>query len=239
MKNYLIRIVKKFLRMYSFLIEVLKFGEVSSFAYAQEGEDMVLSRIFSDKNKGFYVDVGAHHPMRFSNTYSFYKRRWHGINIEPNPDFFNFFTRYRPRDINLNCGIAKEKGNLEYYMFDEPALNTFDGEVLKSRILNTPYKHTKTIYIDVMPLADLLEQHMPDDVKIDFLSIDVEGLDLEVIKSNDWQKYRPSWVLVEQLKLEDIEDLDFEIHHHMKSNGYVLFAKTFNTLFYKDKSISV
>lgn len=210
-----------------------------SLSYSQEGEDMVLSRIFSDQGKGFYVDVGAHHPMRFSNTYSFYKRGWQGVNIEPNPDSFNLFTKYRPRDINLNCGIAREKGNLEYYMFDEPALNTFDGEVLKSRILNTPYKHTKTIDIDVLPLVDVLMQHVPDGTKIDFLSIDVEGLDLEVIKSNDWHKYRPSWVLVEQLNLQDIENLDFEIHHYMKSINYVLFAKTFNTLFYKEKSISV
>lgn len=208
-------------------------------SFSQEGEDMVLSRIFNDKNTGFYVDVGAHHPMRFSNTYSFYKRGWQGINIEPNPDSFHLFTKYRPRDINLNCGIARNKGHLEYYMFDEPALNTFDGEVLKSRILNTAYKHTQTLNVEVSPLVDVLKQHVPNDFKIDFLSIDVEGLDLEVIKSNDWAKYRPSLVLVEQLDLEDIEDLDFELHHYMKSIDYVLFAKTFNTLFYKSKTVSV
>lgn len=208
-----------------------------SLSFSQEGEDMVLSRIFSDKRTGFYVDVGAHHPMRFSNTYSFYKRGWRGINIEPNPDSFNLFARHRSRDINLNYGIAREIGNLKYYMFNEPALNTFDGEIFKSRISNTPFKHTKTINIDVLPLADVLKQYIPDGLNIDFLSVDVEGLDLDVIKSNDWQKYRPSCVLVEQLNLKDIENLDFEIHHFMKSIGYVLFAKTFNTLFYQESSI--
>ena len=206
-------------------------------SYAQEGEDIVLKRIFSGQSTGFYVDVGAHHPMRFSNTYSFYKLGWSGINIEPNPNSFNLFTKYRSRDINLNYGIAKNKGNLEYYMFDEPALNTFDSEVLNNRKTNTYYKHTKTIHIDVMPLADMLKLHIPNDIKVDFLSIDVEGLDLEVLISNDWQKYRPNWVLVEQLNLKDIEHLDFETHHYMKSVGYVLFAKTFNTLFYKDLSV--
>jgi hypothetical protein len=97
-------------------------------SYAQEGEDIVLKRIFGGQSTGFYVDVGAHHPMRLSNTYSFYKLGWRGINIEPNPDSFNLFTKYRSKDINLNCGIALDKGNLEYYMFDEPALNTFDSE---------------------------------------------------------------------------------------------------------------
>jgi hypothetical protein len=88
-----------------------------------------------------------------------------------------------------------------------------------------------------MPLADVLARNIPDSLEIDFLSIDVEGLDLEVIKSNDWKKYRPKWVLAEQLNLNDIENLDFEIHHFMRSVGYILFAKTFNTLFYKDPSI--
>lgn len=206
-------------------------------SYSQEGEDLVLSRIFSNKGSGFYVDIGAHHPKRFSNTYKFYKAGWQGINVEPNPDFFHLFIKHRPKDTNLNCGVAKEKGNLEYFMFDESALNTFNREVLNDRLENTPYKHLHTINIDVKPLAKLLKEHVPTNVKIDFLSIDVEGLDLEVIKSNDWEFFRPTWVLVEQLNLENIENLDFEIHHYMKSVGYNLFAKTLNTLFYKDMSI--
>lgn len=232
-KNYLFQLLLTTIRN----IRNFYFDGFAIKSYAQEGEDIVLKRIFSGQSTGFYVDVGAHHPMRFSNTYSFYKLGWSGINIEPNPNSFNLFTKYRSRDINLNYGIAKNKGNLEYYMFDEPALNTFDAEVLNNRKTNTHYKHTKTIHIDVMPLADMLQQHIPNGIKVDFLSIDVEGLDLEVLISNDWQRYRPNWVLVEQLNLKDIEHLDFETHHYMKSVGYVLFAKTFNTLFYKDLSV--
>ena len=232
-KNYLFQLLLTTIRN----IRNFYFDGFAIKSYAQEGEDIVLKRIFSGQSTGFYVDVGAHHPMRFSNTYSFYKLGWSGINIEPNPNSFNLFTKYRSRDINLNYGIAKNKGNLEYYMFDEPALNTFDDEVLNNLKTNTNYKHTKTIHIDVMPLADMLKQHIPNGIKVDFLSIDVEGLDLEVLISNDWQRYRPNWVLVEQLNLKDIEHLDFETHHYMKSVGYVLFAKTFNTLFYKDLSV--
>lgn len=204
------------------------------FSFSQEGEDMVLSRIFSGKNKGFYVDVGAHHPMRFSNTYHFYKLGWKGINIEPNPDAINLFKKYRPRDNNLNCGVAKNKDSIEYFMFDEPALNTFDVDVLNDRLSETSYKHIKTIKIDVVPLMDIFKQYVSQGAEIDFLTVDVEGLDLEVLMSNDWGKYRPHWVLAEQLNLENIENLDFELHRYMKSIGYVLFAKTFNTLFYKN-----
>jgi FkbM family methyltransferase len=219
------------------------FGGIFDFyaikTYSQEGEDLVLRRIFANKKSGFYVDVGAHHPNRFSNTYIFYKQGWQGINIEPNPEMFGLFKKYRARDINLNYGVALKAGKLKYCMFDEPALNTFDSEMLTRRISDTPYKHKKTIVVEVKSLRNLLKLNISKNKKIDFLSVDVEGLDLEVLKSNDWSVFRPDWVLVEQLNMQDIENLNFEIHHYMKSLNYVLFAKTFNTLFYKDKTISL
>jgi FkbM family methyltransferase len=234
MKILLTRVVKKIFSVFCRVYEVLRFGEMSSIAYAQEGEDMVLKRIFSNQVDGFYVDIGAHHPIRFSNTYNFYKRGWAGINIEPNPDSFRLFGKYRKRDINLNYGIAKVNGVLKYHMFDEPALNTFDAAVLKSRENNTNCKYIKSVDIKVVSLKEVLNDVMPPNKKIDFLTVDVEGLDLEVLQSNDWVKFRPRWVLVEQLNLADIESLDFEIHHYMKFLNYALFAKTYNTLFYKE-----
>ena len=225
------------LKRYLSKIKARLFDNYAINSYAQEGEDIILQRIFAGKKNGFYVDVGAHHPQRFSNTNKFYSQGWRGINVEPNPDVINLFKKYRPDDINLNCGVAIDKGSLNYYMFDEPALNTFDDGVLKSRIADTSYKHLKTVSIEVRPLADLLRQHASKDKVIDFLTVDVEGFDLEVLQSNDWLNYRPNWVLVEQLNLDDIENLNFEIHQYMKSLNYVLFAKTFNSLFYKDKTV--
>jgi hypothetical protein len=74
-------------------------------SYAQEGEDMVLRRIFEDQPLGFYVDVGAHHPVRFSTTYFFYRRGCRGINIDATPGSMDAFRRLRPRDINLEVAI--------------------------------------------------------------------------------------------------------------------------------------
>ena len=74
-------------------------------SYSQEGEDMVLYRIFEKQKSGFYVDIGAYHPKRFSNTYFFYKRGWRGINIEPNPEAIKLFKKYRVGDINLEMGV--------------------------------------------------------------------------------------------------------------------------------------
>ena len=99
--------------------------------YSQEGEDMILRRIFEGQENGFYIDVGAHHPRRFSNTYYFYKQGWRGINIEPNPDALKAFNSDRPKDINLQLGVSDAASILKYYYFDEPALNTFDSSIVK------------------------------------------------------------------------------------------------------------
>jgi FkbM family methyltransferase len=201
-------------------------------SYSQEGEDMILHRIFADKPRGFYVDVGAHHPRRFSNTYFFYKRGWCGINIEPNPDAFRLFQSDRARDTNLQLGVSNSKGRITYYQFDEPALNTFDSEIVNSRLANTQYKLKSTSEVDVERLDQVLSNYLPAETQIDFLSIDVEGFDFAVLKSNDWERYRPKYVLVEVLdsSLEDV--MGGEIFEFMKSQQYVLFAKTYNTLFF-------
>jgi FkbM family methyltransferase len=205
-------------------------------SYSQEGEDLLLSRIFAGQTTGFYVDVGAHHPHRFSNTQLFYERGWSGINIEPNPDGIHAFRSARPRDINLELGISDQPASLTYYYFDDPALNTFDAAIAKSRESQTPYRIIKTMPVQVERLGDVMEKHLPAGTTIDFLSIDVEGRDFAVLQSNDWNRFRPSWVLVEALGTTLEEVMESEIARFMKSNRYILFAKTYNTLFFQSRT---
>jgi len=195
---------------------------------------MILRRLLESKECGFYVDVGAHHPRRFSNTYFFYKRGWSGINIEPNHDILAAFQATRSRDINLQLGVSDSKGSITYYSFDEPALNTFDEEIVKSRLTNTQYKLIGKHDVPVERLDHILAMYLPPNTQIDFLSIDVEGFDFLVLKSNDWECYRPKYVLVEALdsSLEDL--MRGEIFEFMKRQQYMLFAKTYNTLFFVD-----
>jgi FkbM family methyltransferase len=201
-------------------------------SYSQEGEDMVLRRIFSNKEHGFYVDVGAHHPQRFSNTYGFYRRGWRGINIEPNPDGWSAFRRERKRDINLQVGISDHAGTLKYYMFDDPALNSFDAELTASRLASTPFRLLGIKEIAVERLEDILNKYLPAGQEVDFLSIDVEGLDMAVLRSNDWNAFRPRYVLVESLDTSLESAIQGEIYLFMKTWGYELFAKTYNTLIF-------
>jgi len=203
-------------------------------SYSQEGEDMVLHRIFEDRDHGFYVDVGAHHPSRFSNTCFFYRRGWRGINIEPNPEAISLFMKERKRDINLQLGVSNVEGRLTYYKFDEPALNTFDPDIVNLRLADTSYKLLTTCKIKVERLDQILSTNLPVDTAIDFLSIDVEGLDLQVLTSNDWKRFRPRYVLAEALKTTLEDAIHSDICSYMKEQKYVLFAKTYNTLFFKD-----
>jgi FkbM family methyltransferase len=202
-------------------------------SYSQEGEDMILKRIFSDKSNGFYVDVGAHHPRRFSNTYIFYKLGWRGINIDPNPDAIHAFELDRKHDINLQCGVSEKSESLTYYFFDDPALNSYDVGLVEDRLANTPYKIVGQRNIKVERLDSILNKHLPKDVEIDFLSIDAEGLDFEVLKSNNWDLFRPACVLVESLDSSLEKVIQGEIFLFMKARGYGLFARTYNTLVFR------
>jgi FkbM family methyltransferase len=200
-------------------------------SYSQEGEDLILERLFENQDTGFYVDVGAHHPRRFSNTFLFYKRGWRGINIEPNPDALKLFNRHRKKDINVECGVADTDGKLSYFMFNEPALNSFDRSLSEQR-QDSRYRIVDTKTIAVRKLSAILEEFMPTGTPIDFMSIDVEGYDLQVLQSNDWTRFRPACVLVESSGF-DLEKHSAEpIHSFLEQQNYGLFAKTFNTLFY-------
>jgi FkbM family methyltransferase len=205
----------------------------ASRSYSQEGEDMILRRMFATREHGYYVDVGAHHPRRFSNTFYFYKRGWHGINIEPNPEAMALFMRERKRDLNLQLGVAERPGRLTYYQFDEPALNTFDALLAESRLATTHYRVTGKIDVPVRPLADVLAEYVPFGQSIDVLTIDVEGLDFAVLRSNDWERFRPTCVLVEALEMSLERTVGGDVHRFMSARGYELFAKTVNTLIFR------
>jgi FkbM family methyltransferase len=201
-------------------------------SYSQEGEDLILRRIFEHKQKGFYVDVGAYHPFLFSNTYIFYLRGWRGINIDATPGSMRLFNKFRKRDINLEIAVGEKEETLTYYMFNEPALNTFDENWVKEMNGKMGYYIVKKVPIKVYPLLKILEKYLPKDQEIDFLNIDVEGKDFEVLKGNDWNKYRPKVVLVEILTSSIEEIYKNPIYIFMRENGYTFFAKTFSTCFF-------
>ena len=228
--------LKKYLpeNLYLKLIKIYndKFNPLFFKSYAQEGEDLVLNRLINEKEKGFFIDVGAHHPKRFSNTYYFYKKGWRGINIEARPGSKKLFDRYRPRDINLEIPISLTEKELNYYIFNEPALNGFNEEVALKKDGLRDYKIIKKIKLRTKSLKNVLDEYLPKGKSIDFLTVDVEGLDLDVLKSNDWNKYLPKIILVEDSNFSLCDCKKSTIYQFLKSINYRLIARTFNTSFY-------
>jgi FkbM family methyltransferase len=207
-------------------------------SFSQDGEDMILNSIFDDlggRSDGFFIDVGALHPYRFSNTAFFYDRGWNGINIEPTPNAIAIFNEVRIRDINLNYGVSDVEGEMNFYIFDEPALNSFSKDLSEERAATTNYKILDKVRVPVMRLESILDKHLRPGQHIDFMSIDVEGLDLMVLKSNNWSKYVPDFLFVEEMI--EIENLGAaEIHNFLKDKGYNFVAKTPRTLLYQHRS---
>ena len=134
------------------------------------------------------------------------------------------FQKFRPRDTNLEIAISEKEQNLTYYMFNEPALNGFSKSISEGR-QNEQYHIERTITIPAFPLSKILDTHLPSGQNINFLSVDVEGLDLTVLASNDWAKYRPRVVLAEVLG-SSLNKLEKDpVYNFMATQGYTLFAK--------------
>ncbi len=207
-----------------------KYGERS---YSQEGEDRILHRMLENDGKaGFYIDVGAHHPYRFSNTCLLYKAGWRGINIDALPGSMAAFRKARPDDINLEMGISNDPGELPFYVFPEGALNSFDLETAKQHAAKyMPW--SKVINVPLRPLSEVIEQYANGRM-IDLLTVDVEGHDLSVLQSNDWSRFRPRIVLAEALGSTVASALDDARAVFMRNQGYSFVAKTVNTCFFAD-----
>jgi FkbM family methyltransferase len=216
-------------------------------SFSQEGEDLILRRVFEGRNSGFYVDIGAHDPRRFSNTYLFYRSGWRGINVDPLIGESNRFAKIRPNDLNLAFGVSTTEGSLEYHKFDEPALNTFSSTQRDQVLKTSPkYRLIESKLVTTLPLHQLLDRYLPAGQSIDFLSVDVEGLDFEVLNSNDWTKFRPTFVLYEDHKSK-IQNESFnlgqepalyfriegKIAEYLARQGYGFFAKTLCTWIFR------
>ena len=208
-------------------------------SFSSAGEDMILRHIIgSDKQDGFYVDVGAYHPTLFSNTYFFYLYGWRGINVEARPGSRKLFDKVRPRDINLELGVSSGRGELTYYFIGEDStMNSFSREFLEHIGMLGEVK--REIAVPVLPLAEVLERHAPEGQVIDFMNVDVEGHDLEVLESNDWRRFRPNFVVVEDAQIDAEQS---EVVRAMKGHGYdvcaqnVIILGKLNEYFFVDKT---
>jgi FkbM family methyltransferase len=175
-------------------------------SYSIEAEDLLAASIFArviyKNDPGFYLDIGAHHPIRHSNTYLFYTRGWRGICVEPNPEFLPLHKQERPRDKIINAGLASQSGMLRYHRFDESLENGFFGdEHIANRVADN---RTYLGHSDVpcLGVRDFLAAEVNG--KVDFLNIDVETKEPEILATWDWSLCRPS-VICAEIHARDID----------------------------------
>jgi len=207
----------------------------ASLHFSQEGEDVLLARILPRDIAGFFVDIGAHHPIRFSNTYSLYRNGWRGINVDATPDCMKEFEKLRPKDINIECAISDTDSPMTFYLFKEGALNTFGASLAKEYIDNG-WMLERTITIQPRPLSSILDEHLPAGRHIDLLNIDVEGEEMGVLRSNDWRSYRPSLILLEVLATPFGTLKSHPAISFLQDKGYQLASRLANTVLMRNQS---
>ena len=199
--------------------------------YSQSNEESILKEIFKNVEKGFFVDVGAHHPLRYSNTALLYKKGWNGINIDGDLRNMLIFKYLRKRDINLNHVISNKKSPVNFYYFNEGALNGILSNKRLKKLKDIGFRYIKKVKINPISLNEILELHLPKNKKIDFLNIDVEGHDFEVLQSIDLDKYFINVILTE------VNENETELNQYLEEKGYHLLQREDRNIFYlKNKS---
>ena len=216
----------------SYLRDIEDLIDGAELSYSQEGEDQVLRRYFDTQPVGFYVEIGAHDPKRFSNSYYFYKKGWCGVCIEPTPGIGQAFTKFRPRDYFISSAVSNYDELNDFYMFNESALNTYNQELVREYEA-AGYKIVSRHPVEAKKLSNLLSKCDINNA-IDFMSIDVEGHELSVLESNDWLVFRPKLLLVEILNFEINSAPKYPVYEYITSLEYRLIAKSKNTLFFED-----
>lgn len=166
-------------------------------SYSLDREDLIIERLVNRQGPGFYVDIGAYDPKRLSNTQHFYLKGWRGINIEPNPLAKARFLKVRPRDTNLSLAVGgNEQEVATFYSMFPATVSTF-SEDFRDLNLARGCELVDTIKLPIMPLENILSEHLPDQTELDFMSIDTEGHEMDVLESNNWSRFRPKVICIE------------------------------------------
>lgn len=190
------------------------------------GDDIQLNKLLKRNEKGVFVDIGCWHPIKGSNTYYFYLRGWKGICVDPNSQLESLYNLYRPKDTFVNCaiGIAADE-KVFYYQLKEgyTAMNTLNYASIEKH--NLKDKIMRSDKVPIYSLKDILDKNLKLNDRLDFFDIDVEGLDLEVLKSNDWVKYRPKVIMIEtDLPIQN--DISSDIVKYLELVDYKLVSKS-------------
>lgn len=210
------------LRIYFFYKKL--FNSEFKESYSQVGEDIAIQYILDDLlgiKKGVYVDVGCNHPIVISNSFKLYVHQWKGISIDLNKDLISLHQIERKIDVQVHAAVSDEEKEVTVYEFEDHAVNTIDADAYSKAVKSYKPK-TEFSKIRTKTLNQILYENNIS--KFDLLLIDVEGHDLNVLKSIDLRKFRPKLIVVEVF-IHDLSKInDYELVRYMQSMGYTMYG---------------
>ena len=209
-------------------------------SYSSNSVDLIIEELFKYKKKGIYIDAGCNHPFIGNNTYKLFKKGWNGINIDLDHTFIESFNFHRPNDYNIQIGISDVSGEQEmYYHHERSAINTLEGSRgnkarLKKKIITST-------------LNNIIEKSIFKNKEIDYVSIDVEGFELNVLKGFDLKKYKPKALSIEfidpEMRKEEFYHqninniINSNLYKYMSDNDYYLVNILHSDLIFVSKEI--
>jgi FkbM family methyltransferase len=205
-------------------------------SYAQAGEDLIVDFVARAMQieEVTYLDIGAHHPTQYSNTYLFYKRGFRGVLVEPDPELMASIKRARPRDVCIEAGVGLQSATTaRFYVMSTRTLNTFsEAEAKRYEAMGTQSVE-KVLQVPLITVDEIFAGHFQDREPA-LVSIDIEGLDFEVLSTLNLKKYRPAIICVETLQYSETREevKDARIARLMAENDYFAYGDTYiNTIF--------
>ena len=230
-------------KLYFIFNKFLKKNNVKK-SYSVGGIDLLLNYLYKDKFSGVYIDVGCNHPIDGNNTFLLYQKGWSGINVDLDSHVIKMFNYFRPKDYNANIAVSNSEEKVDLFFYHERStINTISKDVYNSR--NKKIKEVKKIQATTL---DSITKNSPySNKKINLLSIDVEGNELNVLKGFDLKKYYPEVIVIEYLDLK-MKKLEFynqdinriinsEIYKYLKNYNYHLVNWLHSDLFFVNNEI--
>ena len=203
-------------------------------SYSQDGEDKILEEIFKNKNVGVYVDVGCYHPIELSNTALLYNKGWNGINIDISEYSIELFNFLKPDDVNLNLAVSNTNGYVDVFFQKELSKISTINKQKSNRIFQGKVKTKKII---CKTLTEIINETVYKGKKIDFLNIDAEGHDLEVLQSLNFNEYLPDVICVEifpdQGNFDNFDLITTAEYKFLYKNNYELYWSGFFSHIFK------
>lgn len=198
-------------------------------SYSQCGEDLIIQYLFRLRGveQPTYMDLGANNPFYLSNTALFYNKGCRGVNVEANPFLIGEFNKHRTQDINLNIGVGADKSVLDFYVVNDSTLSSFSKEEANKFIETGKYHIVETLKVEVCTINEIVDTYFKG-VFPDFMSLDVEGLDFDILKSIDFDKSSPKVICVEAAEYSPIGagERRTDLIDFLETKGYYEYANT-------------